>query len=212
MTPLLPQSLASGLFSGASATFPLEGGIACVFIVPWMAVLAVSAGLSRVSARDNARFQAGFKNVASEVQNLGKRFVALCYARLDRISLQSAAAPQLREEVRLSLDFVFDRYASVVLALAVRGPAAILRTVTAIVVDAVKYKSLWSVAHVGHKIGEVVPARINRNSPTSVVFPSGCFRIAASIAHGLPYGIERMRIFERHGLPPLLSPYHIMGG
>lgn len=72
-------------------------------------------------------------------------------------------------------------------------PAAILRRVTLVVVNAIKACSIWSRPHVITKGGEgLIPSGANRNPATPIEGVHRVFRIVTTPAHILPRYINRV--------------------
>ncbi len=92
-------------------------------------------------------------------------------------------------------------YAGVARLLRLRGPSTILRTVGAIIIDAVEAiqrsvarsrSGLWAWSHVGVKgFKRVIPALADRNATPAVVFPLRSLWIRAALAHVQPQRVFR---------------------
>ena len=77
--------------------------------------------------------------------------------------------------------------ASVARLLFMRGPAAVLRLIVAVVVDSIERVSLrWSRSHVVHEHGEVFPRRTDADATGTVSVIEAVEHVGASGVHGSP--------------------------
>lgn len=123
---------------------------------------------------------------------------ALRSAINNRVDLEPAPFRKLNGFVPNPLDFHVDRSALIALLL-VAGPAAILRVVIAIGVDALKAVSPWTWPYVGDKRMKVMQPSVADFDPApAVVAKLRIVRIVASPLHSLPDRVERVGVLERH--------------
>lgn len=76
---------------------------------------------------------------------------------------------------------------AVVILLNMRGPAAIRRTISRIIVDAIKTFPFWFFSHIVKEcLKRFTPARTNGNAPTSVVWVTFIIKVFAALYHVNP--------------------------
>ena len=70
-----------------------------------------------------------------------------------------------------------------------RRPAAVLRRVVAVVVDAIQFLSLWAMPHIGIEVIELLPYGADLNPAPAIIRVLGILWITASLRHRPPSAI-----------------------
>ena len=93
---------------------------------------------------------------------------------------------------RSLFDSIAMTWSAIIRLLFVGCPAAILRRVAFVVVNALDGISGWTFAHVGNKGSEVIPARADGDASASIPMVVGSSLGVASGSHVVPDSVERM--------------------
>jgi len=103
------------------------------------------------------------------------------------------------------------RYPTVSLLIRARGPAAIFRKITAVVIYAIQRVTVRPGSHVVNKSHKIrLPAVANRYAARSVIFPRAGVWISAPLFHGHPNAVKWVRGLKRHDQFLQMEPYHNM--
>lgn len=107
----------------------------------------------------------------------------------------------LRHGLGLSIVGQIDVLTRVPHLLRTGGPTAILGTIRPIVVNALNgMERRWPIPHVGQKLPELIPRRIDGYSPSSVVCVLRGVGVAAARVHPLPRKIRRIPASAQRGI------------
>lgn len=119
-------------------------------------------------------------------QNRSDRIPSAMQTRLDRGFVDADFSRPIGDAHGPLVDGDKSIQAIVTVLLGVRGPMAILRTVTLIVVNAVKREAFRTSAHIVEEVPKVMPPLAHRNPATAIVRESGIIRVLAATKHGGP--------------------------
>lgn len=184
---------------------------ACILRRKRMSPLTVCARFASNRTCSRPRLKALGKDVPLGEGYFSKRCFAAQDSSFNGIGLNASHAGKLGEQIGFSFDLISDRNESIGLANLMRYPAAILRLVIPVIVDAIQNVIFWALPHIGKKVRKLVPARAYRNAASAIICPVRGLRIAASRAHSFPYCVKRMLSFEWHAASLVERQYHNIG-
>lgn len=127
------------------------------------------------------------------------------------VRFDACKSSQIHRPVSRASNIDVTRYPTVSLLVGARGPAAIFRKITAVVIYAIQRVTVRSRPHVVNKSHKIrLPAVANKNSACSVIFPRAAVWISAPIFHRHPNAVKWVRVLKRHNQFLQMEPYHNM--
>lgn len=110
--------------------------------------------------------------------------------RLERVVFDAEFRCPISNQHRTAIECYRANVAPIALLFTTGRPAAIIRTISAVVIDAFDGMAKWTLAHIGQEIIEVFPPLANRDSAAAVIVESAVVWIRAALPHVAPNIIE----------------------